>query len=39
MELNDKNYNDIILEEERPVFIDFYSPMCSPCQDLKKTCR
>jgi len=35
MELTDKNYNDIVLNEERAIFIDFYSPMCGPCQDLK----
>ena len=35
MELTDKNYNDIVLKEEKPIFIDFYSPMCGPCQELK----
>jgi len=35
MELTDKNYNDIVLKEEKAIFIDFYSPMCSPCTELK----
>ena len=36
MELTDKNYTTIIKNNEKPVFIDFYSPSCSPCQMLKK---
>jgi len=35
MELTDKNYNKLIMKEENPIFIDFYSPSCSPCQQLK----
>jgi thioredoxin 1 len=34
MELTDKNYETIIKHNEKPVFIDFYSPMCGPCQLL-----
>ncbi|KYJ86578.1 thioredoxin family protein [Sulfurovum riftiae] len=34
MELTDKNYETIIKKNERPVFIDFYSPTCGPCQML-----
>ncbi len=34
MELNDKNYEKIIKNNEKPVFIDFYSPTCGPCQML-----
>ena len=36
MELTDKNYNNIIKNNETPVFIDFYSPTCGPCQMLMK---
>lgn len=36
MELTDKNYTDIIKNNETPVFIDFYSPTCGPCQMLTK---
>jgi thioredoxin-like negative regulator of GroEL len=34
MELTDKNYQDIIKGNDRPVFIDFYSDTCAPCQVL-----
>ncbi len=34
MELTDKNYEKIIKNNEQPVFIDFYSPTCGPCQML-----
>lgn len=36
MELTDKNYINIIKNNETPVFIDFYSPTCGPCQMLTK---
>jgi len=36
MELTDNNYTDIIKNHEKPVFIDFYSPTCGPCQILTK---
>jgi len=36
MELTDKNYEKIIKQNEKPVFIDFYSPTCGPCQILGK---
>ena len=34
MELTDKNYEKIIKQNNKPVFIDFYSPTCGPCQIL-----
>jgi thioredoxin 1 len=34
MELTDKNYENIIKNNKKPVFIDFYSPTCGPCQVL-----
>lgn len=34
MELTDKNYEKIIKNNKKPVFIDFYSPTCGPCQML-----
>ena len=34
MELTDNNYENIIKNNEQPVFIDFYSPSCGPCQML-----
>ncbi len=34
MELTDKNYENIIKNHQNPVFVDFYSPSCGPCQVL-----
>ena len=34
MELTDKNYEKLIKNQEKPVFVDFYSPTCGPCQVL-----
>ena len=34
MELTDKNYETLIKNHDKPVFIDFYSPSCGPCQML-----
>jgi len=36
MELTDNNYKEIIKNNNKPVFIDFYSPTCGPCQILTK---
>ncbi len=36
MELTDANYESIIKNGEKPVFVDFYSPTCGPCQMLKR---
>ena len=36
MELTDKNYKNIIKNNEEPVLIDFYSPTCGPCLMLTK---
>lgn len=35
-ELNDNNYEEFITEVSKPLFIDFYSPSCLPCQVLLK---
>jgi thioredoxin 1 len=34
MELTDKNYEKLIKNQDKPVFVDFYSPTCGPCQML-----
>ncbi len=33
-ELSDENYVDVVQEHNGTIFIDFYSPMCGPCQEL-----
>ena len=34
MELTDKNYTTILKGNDKPVFVDFYSDTCAPCQVL-----
>jgi len=34
IELNDNNYSEFIEHTDLPVFIDFYSPSCGPCQEV-----
>ncbi len=34
IELNDKNYSEIVSSTDKAIFIDFYSPMCGPCQQV-----
>jgi thioredoxin 1 len=33
-ELTDQTYSDFITGTDKPVFIDFYSPTCGPCQQV-----
>jgi thioredoxin-like negative regulator of GroEL len=33
-ELNDTNYSQTVEENNKAIFIDFYSPSCGPCQEL-----
>jgi len=34
IELTDETYSDFIARADKPVFIDFYSPTCGPCQQV-----
>ena len=34
VEISDLNYSKIVEGCEKPIFIDFYSPSCGPCQEL-----
>lgn len=34
IELTDKNYSEFIQQHDKAIFIDFYSPMCVPCQEV-----
>jgi thioredoxin 1 len=32
LELTDGTYTEVVESADKPIFIDFYSPMCGPCQ-------
>ena len=32
MEVNDTNFNEEVLEVDKPVLVDFYAPWCAPCR-------
>ena len=34
IELTDQNYSELVEHSDKPIFIDFYSPMCGPCQEV-----
>ena len=34
IELTDEQYTDLVESSEKAIFIDFYSPMCGPCQEV-----
>jgi thioredoxin-like negative regulator of GroEL len=34
VELKDGNYADFITQTDKPIFIEFYTPMCGACQRL-----
>lgn len=34
IELRDENYVELVESCDKAIFIDFYSPMCGPCQEL-----
>ena len=34
IELTDETYSDLVANTDKAIFIDFYSPMCGPCQEV-----
>jgi len=34
IELTDEAYSQLVESSDKAIFIDFYSPMCGPCQEL-----
>jgi len=34
LELTDTTYPQFVAETDKPLFIDFYSPTCGPCQQV-----
>ncbi len=35
LELTDNEYVALVESTDKPLFIDFYSPMCGPCQEVQ----
>ena len=34
VELSDEQYTEFVTQTDKAIFIDFYSPMCGPCQEV-----
>ena len=34
VELSDEIYTEFVTQTDKALFIDFYSPMCGPCQEV-----